>query len=161
MSVGWEVFIGDGSVISKLTAPAPSTDYDVEMGVEFVAMSVAAMGARLCSTCVQASDAVSGPTPSGSYYAVELQNTTFLSSYTKYGTATLAVYKRVSGVKAITIAKRLMILLAVPLLILVALGFFVRTQLARIERQSRFLAETQISSLAALFSVKCVSSKSG
>jgi len=49
-----------------------------------------------------------------------------------------------------TIAKRLMILLAVPLLILVALGFFVRTQLARIEVQSRFLAETQIGSLAVL-----------
>jgi PAS domain S-box-containing protein len=49
-----------------------------------------------------------------------------------------------------TIAKRLMILVAVPLLILVALGLFVRTQLARIETQSRFLAETQIGSLAVL-----------
>ena len=49
-----------------------------------------------------------------------------------------------------TIARRLTYLLAVPLLILVGLGFFVRDQLATIETQSRFLAETQIASLAVL-----------
>src|SRR5512132_4412013 len=49
-----------------------------------------------------------------------------------------------------TIGKRLIILLAVPLLILVGLGLFVRTQLASIEGHTTFLAETQIGRLAAL-----------
>ncbi len=49
-----------------------------------------------------------------------------------------------------TIAKRLIVLLAVPLLVLVGLGIFVRAQLARIEDRSRFVAETQIASLATL-----------
>ena len=48
-----------------------------------------------------------------------------------------------------TIAKRLLVLLAVPLLILVGLGIFVRTQLAWIETQSAFQA-TQVESLATL-----------
>ena len=47
-----------------------------------------------------------------------------------------------------TIARRLIILLTVPLLILVGLGFFVSIQLASIESRSRYVAETQISSLA-------------
>jgi PAS domain S-box-containing protein len=46
-----------------------------------------------------------------------------------------------------TIARRLMILLAVPLLILVVLGVFVRIQLTQIDEQSRFLAEMQIASV--------------
>ena len=49
-----------------------------------------------------------------------------------------------------TIARRLILLVAVPLLVLVGLGIFTRVQLAGIERQSRFVAETQIGSLAAL-----------
>jgi PAS domain S-box-containing protein len=49
-----------------------------------------------------------------------------------------------------TIAKRLIILLAVPLVALVGLGVFTRLQLSKVEQQSRFVAETQISSLAAL-----------
>lgn len=49
-----------------------------------------------------------------------------------------------------TIAKRMLILLAVPLLVLVGLGIFVRMQLARIEVHSRFMAESQIVSLAVL-----------
>ena len=49
-----------------------------------------------------------------------------------------------------TIAKRLIVLLAVPLLILIGLGVFIPTQLARIEVQSKFLAEDQIASLAVL-----------
>jgi signal transduction histidine kinase/DNA-binding response OmpR family regulator/CHASE3 domain sensor protein len=49
-----------------------------------------------------------------------------------------------------TIARRLLILLAVPLLVLVGLGVLVRTELVTIEAQSRFLAETQIGSLALL-----------
>jgi PAS domain S-box-containing protein len=46
-----------------------------------------------------------------------------------------------------TIARRLIILLAAPLLILVALGVFVRVQLREIDEKSRFLAEMQIASV--------------
>jgi len=49
-----------------------------------------------------------------------------------------------------TIAKRLSILLAVPLVALLGFGIFTRTQLSKIEQQSRFVAETQIGSLAAM-----------
>ncbi len=49
-----------------------------------------------------------------------------------------------------TIAKRLVLLLAVPLVALVGLGIFSRLQLATLETQSRFMAELQIPSLAAL-----------
>ena len=49
-----------------------------------------------------------------------------------------------------TIAKRLSILLGVPLVALVGLGLFTRFQLSKIEAQSRFVAEMQIPSLAML-----------
>src|SRR5271165_7025428 len=49
-----------------------------------------------------------------------------------------------------TIARRLMFLMAVPLLVLAGLGLFASLQLARIETRSRFVSETQIGSLAAL-----------
>jgi len=49
-----------------------------------------------------------------------------------------------------TIAKRLIILLAVPLLALVGLGVFTRIQLSQVETRSLYVAETQIGSLAAL-----------
>jgi two-component system, sensor histidine kinase and response regulator len=49
-----------------------------------------------------------------------------------------------------TIAKRLMLLLAVPLLALVGLGVFTRVQFSKIDEHSRFLAETQVPSLALL-----------
>ena len=49
-----------------------------------------------------------------------------------------------------TIAKRLVLLLAVPLLALVALGAFTRWQLTTIETRSRFVAELQVPSLATL-----------
>jgi two-component system sensor histidine kinase/response regulator len=47
-----------------------------------------------------------------------------------------------------TIARRLILLLAVPLAALVGLALFTRLQLARVEEQSRFTADTQIVSLA-------------
>ena len=47
-----------------------------------------------------------------------------------------------------TIAKRLIILLAVPLVALLGLGVFTRIQLARIEARSRFVAESRIVALA-------------
>jgi methyl-accepting chemotaxis protein len=49
-----------------------------------------------------------------------------------------------------TIARRLTLLLAVPLLVLAGLGIFVVRQLETIETKSRFVAETQIESLAVL-----------
>jgi signal transduction histidine kinase/CheY-like chemotaxis protein len=49
-----------------------------------------------------------------------------------------------------TIAKRLIFLLAVPLVALLALGVFTRLQLSRIEAQSRFVAESRIVALATL-----------
>ena len=49
-----------------------------------------------------------------------------------------------------TIAKRLALLLAVPILILISLGAFVVYQLNVIEKKSRFAGENQIESLAAL-----------
>jgi signal transduction histidine kinase/DNA-binding response OmpR family regulator/HAMP domain-containing protein len=49
-----------------------------------------------------------------------------------------------------TIAKRLVLLLAVPLLALVGLGVFTRLQLTTIETRSRFVADLQIPSLALL-----------
>ena len=50
----------------------------------------------------------------------------------------------------VTIAKRLVLLLAVPLLALAGLGVFSRLQLANIETRSRFVAELQVPSLATL-----------
>ena len=49
-----------------------------------------------------------------------------------------------------TIARRLMILLAAPLLILLALGAFTKFRLAVIEERTGFAAVTQIRSLATL-----------
>jgi signal transduction histidine kinase/DNA-binding response OmpR family regulator/HPt (histidine-containing phosphotransfer) domain-containing protein/CHASE3 domain sensor protein len=49
-----------------------------------------------------------------------------------------------------TIAKRLMMLLAVPLVALLGLGLFTRLQLSRIEARSRFVAESRIVALATL-----------
>ena len=49
-----------------------------------------------------------------------------------------------------TIAKRLVLLLAVPLLVLAGLGVFTWSQLTTIETRSRFVAELQVPSLAAL-----------
>ena len=49
-----------------------------------------------------------------------------------------------------TIARRLIILVAVPILVLVGLGFFTRRQLAGVEERTQFAAETQVKSLAAL-----------
>ena len=64
------------------------------------------------------------------------------------GAATLCCRSRESVL--MTIAKRLVLLLAVPLLALVALGVFTRLQLTTIETRSRFVADLQIPSLAAL-----------
>ena len=52
-----------------------------------------------------------------------------------------------------TIARRLTILLTVPLLALVALAVFTRIQLQQVEEQSRFVAESRIIALATLGSL--------
>src|SRR5512137_309663 len=49
-----------------------------------------------------------------------------------------------------TIAKRLVILLAVPLVALLGLGVFTRLQLSKVEARSRFVAESRIGALATL-----------
>jgi len=50
----------------------------------------------------------------------------------------------------VTIAKRLIVLLTVPLVALLSLGVFSRLQLAEIEERSRFVAESRITALATL-----------
>ena len=49
-----------------------------------------------------------------------------------------------------TIARRLTFLVALPLLVLIGLGIYNRFHLAQIETASRFVAETQIASVATL-----------
>src|SRR5262249_4792585 len=49
-----------------------------------------------------------------------------------------------------TIAKRLVLLVAVPLVVLFGLGLFSRVQLAKVESRVRYAAETQVPSLAVL-----------
>jgi len=49
-----------------------------------------------------------------------------------------------------TIAKRLLILLAVPLLVLAGLGVLVRQEIANVEERTRFVTDSQVPSLAAL-----------
>ena len=49
-----------------------------------------------------------------------------------------------------TIAKRLIILLAVPLVALLGLGIFTRLQLSKIEARSRFVTESRVEALATL-----------
>src|SRR5262249_10779016 len=55
--------------------------------------------------------------------------------------------------EVMTIAKRLILLLAVPLAALLFVGVFSRFQLSQIETKSRFMAEKQVPSLAALGSL--------
>ena len=52
-----------------------------------------------------------------------------------------------------TIGKRLIVLVAVPLVALLVLGIFARIRLSEIEDRSRFVAETQLGSVAALGSI--------
>jgi len=83
---------GDGSLISKIVPPAPSTDYQVETGLQIEGTS-----SNVYTQYLRASnDALSGPTPQGTYYAIEVQSPNFNLSG-EVGTATLAVYKRVNG----------------------------------------------------------------
>ena len=53
-----------------------------------------------------------------------------------------------------TIARRLTLLVAMPLVAFVSLGIFVRTQIARVETLSEFVVDKQIQSLAALGNIQ-------
>src|SRR5262245_44986811 len=52
-----------------------------------------------------------------------------------------------------TIARRLILLLAIPLVAMVAVGIFTRMQLAQMEARTRFVAESRIGALATLGNV--------
>ena len=52
-----------------------------------------------------------------------------------------------------TIGRRLLVLVAVPLVALLLFGIFARIRLAEVESRSRFVAETQLGSVAALASI--------
>jgi hypothetical protein len=54
------------------------------------------------------------------------------------------------GLAAMTISRRLLVLVAVPLLALLALGLYTRSQLQSLEAHSRFVAQVQIASLTSL-----------
>ena len=83
------------ALISKITPPSPSTDYDVKMNV-YIFPYIASSGFTFVQYLRASNDALSGPAPQGSYYAVELQNPTF-NGEVDLGIATLAIYKRVGG----------------------------------------------------------------
>lgn len=53
-----------------------------------------------------------------------------------------------------SIAKRLIILLAVPLLAIVGLGVFTRVELSSVEKRSRFVAEREPSDDIAVIAVR-------
>ena len=61
--------------------------------------------------------------------------------------------------RSMTIARRLTLLLAIPLLALVAFGVFVEIQIGRVEVLSRFVVDTQIQSVATLGEDRCVASR--
>src|SRR5262249_26408768 len=49
-----------------------------------------------------------------------------------------------------TIGKRLLLLLAIPLIAFLGFGIFARIQLSRIEERSRFVSESQLAAVAVL-----------
>src|ERR1035437_2826137 len=58
-----------------------------------------------------------------------------------------------------TIAKRLILLLAVPIVALLGLGIFTRLELSSIEERSRFVSEAQVPSLAMLGNISRISAE--
>ena len=52
--------------------------------------------------------------------------------------------------QSVTIARRLIILLAVPLLILIGIGIITRQQMARVEERTRFVVDSRVVALARL-----------
>ena len=79
-----------GSLISKVAVPDGTSQYEVA-----ATLRLTATGGAYSLYLRATQDALSGPAASGSYYVVELQNPTFTDGICS---ATLAVYKRQSGV---------------------------------------------------------------
>ncbi len=79
-----------GSLISKVTVPDGTTDYEVKL-----TLTLATSGGTYVSYLKATTNAMSGPAPQGTYYSIELQNPTFSGGNCS---ATLAMNKRVSNV---------------------------------------------------------------
>lgn len=77
-----------GSLISKITPPVSSYEYEAD-----ITLALTASGGTFDVYLDASTDALSGPTPSGTYYVFELTPTFSGSTCT----ATLIAYKRVSG----------------------------------------------------------------
>ncbi|MCC7496339.1 MAG: hypothetical protein IT160_02100 [Bryobacterales bacterium] len=88
--VTWEPTNG-GSLISNLNVPDGTPRYEVRS-----ILHLPASGGTYIHYLRASNDALSAPAPAGTYYAIELQN----PAYAQDGScsATLAAYKRVSGV---------------------------------------------------------------
>ncbi len=78
-----------GSLISKVSVPDGTSQYEVK-----TTLTLATSGGTYISYLRASTDAMSGPTPQGTYYSVELQNPTFSGSNC---IATLVVNKRLNG----------------------------------------------------------------
>ncbi len=79
-----------GSLISLIAVPDGTSDYEVK-----TTLTLPVSGGTWVHYLRATTDALSGSAPTGSFYAVELQNPTFTGNTCA---ATLAIYSRVNGV---------------------------------------------------------------
>ena len=79
-----------GSLISKVTAPAPSASYEIRTQLRLLSS-----GGTYIHYLRASSDAMSGPVSQGTYYSIELQNVSINAGSCS---ATLAIYRRQSNV---------------------------------------------------------------
>ncbi|MCX6625718.1 MAG: hypothetical protein NTY38_32575, partial [Acidobacteria bacterium] len=86
----WSGNANGGSLISAVNVPDGTARYEVR-----TMLTLGASGGTYIQYLRASQDALSGPAPSGTYYAIELQNPTFAPD--GHCTATLAAYKRVGG----------------------------------------------------------------
>jgi len=83
--------VNGGSLISKIAVPDGTSDYQV-----FSSLTIGATGGGTYYQYLRAStDAMSGPSPSGTFWSVELRDPAWNGSVCS---ATLAVQKRVGGI---------------------------------------------------------------
>ena len=78
-----------GSLISKVSVPDGTSQYEVK-----TTLTLTTSGGTYITYLRASADAMSGPTPRGTYYSVELQNPTFSGNNC---IATLVVNKRQTG----------------------------------------------------------------
>src|SRR5260370_27463538 len=87
-------FVGPGAngsaLISNIAVPDGSSEYEVKM-----TLTLTTSGGNYITYVRASNDALSGPVPSGTFYAVEVHNPTFNGSVC---TATLALYRQLGGV---------------------------------------------------------------